>query len=795
MNRTIINVTLFLLGAFVSSVTNADDQIWTLPENPPCWARNPEGFHAEEKNENGVRFLQIIHKTDTDWATRIPGQIDVEPGQVFTLKAKIKNIGESACQTGVVLYDKQGDALDWSYGGVEVQPSPDWQITQSRFIVPHGVAKIEARVIGSRDTNVAVASYSIERSGEITPPSSTEETIIENAYLRLRFDSSTGAFSIRDLRTNREWRQSKEQRFLFVKDVVKDDLALTVQLIDGQTFSEFQARVELEKDKPELVARIIAPAELALEKSFDYPFPIQSSPTDRIVLPVNEGVSFPARDEASRVERMHTYGGHGLCSAFWAIVDDVLDASQSSGIMGIIETPDDCVVETRLRSTGTVDETKEERTLAIGCQWQPSMKKFRYNRTLRIIALEKGGYVAACKRYREYAKEIGLLVTFDEKIARNPNLAEGVDLLIGAANIWNWDGRGLESVAKLKEAGIDRILWSGGGDARTIEALNREEGVLTSRYDIYQDVMNPERYDEIQGVHGDWIPEAWPKDIAWDDPNGNWTRGWSVDAKDPTKPRVPCGVLCDLKAVEYAEKRIGDELKTKPYRARFLDTTVASPWRECWNPEHPTTRSQSKEERMKLLGLLGERFNLICGSETGIDASVPYCDFYEGMMSLGPYRCPESGRYLTRIWDEVPEEVEKYQMGEEYRLPLFELIYHGCVVSYWYWGDHNNKFPKLWRKRDLFNALYATPPMYCFTNKFFDENRERFIESYKTAEPASRLTGRVEMTDHQVLTQDRKVQKTVFANGVEVFVNFGATEYVCEDGVVLPPESSRIVEP
>lgn len=44
---------------------------------------------------------------------------------------------------------------------------------------------------------------------------------------------------------------------------------------------------------------------------------------------------------------------------------------------------------------------------------------------------------------------------------------------------------------------------------------------------------------------------------------------------------------------------------------------------------------------------------------------------------------------------------------EAYRLPLFALVYHGCVVSYWYWGDYNNKLPALWGKRDLSNALYG----------------------------------------------------------------------------------------
>ena len=83
-------------------------------------------------------------------------------------------------------------------------------------------------------------------------------------------------------------------------------------------------------------------------------------------------------------------------------------------------------------------------------------------------------------------------------------------------------------------------------------------------------------------------------------------------------------------------------------------------------------------------------------------------------MSVAPYRVPDSGRNIAKIWDEVPDKVAKYQVGERYRLPLWELVYHDCVCAHWYWGDYNNKLPKLWRKRDLFNALYGTVGMFMF---------------------------------------------------------------------------------
>ena len=788
-----------LFGSFCAP--GVGEETWTLPLEPPSWAREDGALTVaavENITPEGKAATHVVYTGERDWALRIPAKIDVKPGEIFTIRYRGKNCGEKAVRPSVVLYGEDDKATDWIFGGQEELPYGDWRSSETKFVVPYGVAKIEPRVVGDGKTDAYLEVFKLERTGAL-PLSSVKGTFpAENERLHVQFKMEDASFSVLDVRTGRRWEQTVEDRSqLFVLNAQPIPQGVDFELFDAQSFLAFHATVELEKDTPEIVVRLKADPQADQPEAIHYPYPFASRTTDRAILPMNEGISFPTTENPPGLSSIYTFGtfcGHGLCMAFWGFVNDTIDPTRSDGYMGIVETPDDSIVLIRPFAVDPKDpqaSNPEAKTLSAAQAWLGPKKLFGYDKSLRLVFFNEGGYVAMCKRYREYARKIGLLVSFDEKIKRNPNLAEGIERLVGAANIWSWDGDKLETIHKLQEMGFDHILWSAGGDARQIKEMNALEGVLTSRYDIYQDVMDPARYPELPGVHNGWIPEAWPKDIAWDSPDGHWTRGWSVDAKDKTKPRIPCGVLCDLKAVPYAEKRLGELLETTPYRCQFIDTTVASPWRECWNPEHPMTRSESKVARMALLGLLGKRFNLVCGSETGIDSSVPFCDYYEGMMSIGPYRCPEAGRYIERIWDEVPELVEKYQLGETYRLPLFELVYHGCVVSYWYWGDNNDKFPACWLKRDLFNALYGVPPLYGFKRDFLDKNRERFIESYKIAEPVSRLTGRVEMTDHQILTEDRRVQRTVFSNGISVVVNFGDQDYRYAD-VVVPAKSSKI---
>jgi hypothetical protein len=445
------------------------------------------------------------------------------------------------------------------------------------------------------------------------------------------------------------------------------------------------------------------------------------------------------------------------------------------GLMTLVETPDDAAVGV----------PRQEGRLCLAPEWEPERGEFGYARRLRYVAFERGGYVPMTKRHREHAKAVGLLKTLEEKRKENPN----VDRLIGAVNVWAFGMDGVKLCPEMQSLGIQRILWSAGGKPEQIEKLNAMQDVLTSRYDIYQDCMDPANFPKLRGVSRSWTSEGWPKDIMIN-AKGDWVRGWRVDGKQDEP--YWCGVLCDRLAPDYARRRISAEQKTLPLRCRFIDTTTASPWRECYSPDHPLTRRESKRYKMELLDVVSREFKLVTGCETGHEASVPYLHYFEGMLSLGPYRVKDSGRRMADVVEEVPEQVAKFQTGHYYRLPLWELVYHDCTVAQWYWGDYNNKLPKVWDRRDLWNALYGTPPMFLFKRKVWEENRDRFTQSYRTATPVARATGYSEMLSHAWLNADHSVQQTRFANGVVVTVNFSDQAYRLADGTSLGPMSHHV---
>ena len=734
------------------------------------WTRSPGGKMELDGDvcHGGSRAVRIEHRAREDWSLSQQQAREVEPGQIYELSGWVRVRGEGRTTLCVTPRDGDGQVTDWAFAGQTAEAGDDWQLLRCRFIVPPGTKTMLPRWIGDGPATVWLDDAQWRREGSVDDlrgkdlPATLQAS---NKLLDVTLRVADGTLSVVDRRNNHRWTQ-QVQRPVVVLEAKPIDDGFELRLLETANMLPITAMFRLDPQQPEIVVELTAEGELS--GALVFPHPLVSDKADFLVMPMNEGISYPAGDASISPAYYHLYGGHGLCMGWYGQTD------ARRGAMTLVETPDDAGVR-MFRRDGLLHLTPE---------WVPQKGRFGSARRLRYVFFDDGGYVAMCKRYRQYAQAIGRLKTLAQKRAENPN----VDLLVGAVNVWCWDRDAVAICREMQSAGVGRILWSHRLDPETLRALN-EMGVLTSRYDIFQDVMDPANFPNLRGVHPDWTTSAWPKDLMLG-ADGDWVRGWRVKGKD--EQWYPCGVLCDRQAVAYARERIPPELETHPYRCRFIDTTTASPWRECYHEDHPMTRSDSRQAKMDLLRFVSRECGLVTGSETGHEAAVPYVHYFEGMLSLGPYRVPDAGRNMREILEDVPEQVAKFQTGHYYRLPLWELVYHDCVVAQWYWGDYNNKLPAVWDRRDLLNALYGTPPMFMFDRRLWQEKRDRFVESYRTATEVARATGYAEMLSHAWLTDDHTVQQTRFAGGVTVTVNFGDRPHTLPDGHVLRPLSHRV---
>jgi len=732
----------------------------------PLWARDPmavRGVLDTAERHGSTQSLRIEHTGQKDWSLTPSLTLKVQPGEIYELSAWVRVQGAGSAMLCAIARDAGGKVINWAYGGQVAREAKEWRFLRSHFVIAPGIATICPRLIGDGPATVWCDDFALTRQGSLSALRTQglpAAVTIGNAAVEVSLRTGDATFAVKDLRANRTWVQRMDGAPMVVLDARADGPKIDLKLLDPASMRELTATARLDGDTPEMVVSIRAEGEM--DAPLAWPAPFASAKGELLILPVNEGISYPTDDESLPAMHYILYGGHGLCMPWYGVLDG------GTGWMAIVETPDDA----------SVDVPRRDGLLDLVPKWEPQKQHFGPDRVIRYIFSDSGGYVAMAKRYREYAKKTGLFKTLEEKRKALP----AVDLLVGAVNIWCWDPAAAAWCRELQGLGIRRILWSNALPPDQIKALN-DMGVLTSRYDIYQDAMNPENFPLLKWLHPDWTSDAWKNHDLMIGADGQWVRGWEVETKDGKM--IPCGTLCDREAVAYAKRRIPPDLATHPYRCRFIDTTTASPWRECYDPNHPMTRTDSKNYKMELLRYVSEGCGLVCGSETGHDAAVPFVDYFEGMLSLGPYRIPDAGRDMARIWEDVPEKVAKFQTGHVYRLPLWELVYHDCVVAQWYWGDYNNKLPKLWDRRDLWNALYGTPPMFMFDRKIWEANKDRFVKSYQTTAVA-RATGYSEMISHEWLTSDHSLQRTRFANGVVVTANFGDTPCSLPDGSSLP---------
>jgi len=483
---------------------------------------------------------------------------------------------------------------------------------------------------------------------------------------------------------------------------------------------------------------------------------------DPLVLDAEKGFVIAARyqdgllvatDDMAFQDRWWTT--HGTLDMPWVGLTDL-----KKGYLLLAETPDNARVQLRQVQVG------DRKLLAPALYWEDSKGQFRYPRRFLWSFVDQGGHVAICKRYRAYAKEQGFFKTLREKQQQVPQL----ERLAGAPDFWGVPG--LEFCREAKAAGIRHALINGRWSPQDMQAMV-DLGYLVGEYDNYVDIQ--------EGPLGESNRAPLPQSAIYD-PQGNPVQGWVTWDKKTTFMK-----MCPALAKEAAQLEIPPLLKKYPYNARFLDVTTASGLLECYSPQHPLTRTEFRQANEALAQYV-KSLGLVLGGEHGRWYGVPYYDYWEGMQSGGFYSWPAGhvGVNIPQKREEIGADYLKYGIGHYNRAPLWELCFHDCVVSTWYWGDSTghlyNAAPDLADKQDAFNILYGTIPLYWVSQPYsfrWDDPalRQRLLQSYRNTCKLHERLFYDEMLSHEFVTDDHAVQRTTWQSGLTVTVNFGQQPY------------------
>jgi hypothetical protein len=471
----------------------------------------------------------------------------------------------------------------------------------------------------------------------------------------------------------------------------------------------------------------------------------------------------------------------------------VCDLEKGMGYALILDTSDDAAVRCNSYPVGEFGRSltlpqeggrrsggAENRSVAAPqVIWNPSQGKFAYPRRLIYRFTSSGGYVALAKAYRAYAKEKGLLVTLAEKLKKNPNIRR----LFGAPDVWG--DASLKFAREAKVAGVDKMLIHGRSSPQEMKALN-DLGYLTSEYDNYTDILPVEEGKEIDSSH-DRLPDA----AVLKADNQRMTAWLTWDKKTQYMKRCPA---LWVKAAKVVVPKL---LETHPFIGRFIDVTTAEGLYECYDERHPLTKAQKRQCGAELLSYVRSQ-NLVMGGEHGIWWGVPHLDYIEGMMSGGFYSWPAGYLIHPKSKDETFDQLgraggmasgfaayEKWGIGHEWRVPLWELVFHDCIVSTWYWGDASDWLlqaaPEVTPKKDAFNILYGTIPLLWANREgSWHAARDVFLRTYRNTCKLHEVIAGTEMLSHEFVTPDRAVQRTKFSDGTTVIVNFGEKPYTAQ---------------
>lgn len=710
--------------------------------SPNFWSRDENAGNCRPEGSG----FRVVHSGTHDWSVNLGDPIPVRAGSALALYLKSGGTGAGKADISFVL--RKGDqVVDWMAGRRAISTKP--AVAKTTLLAAEGITSVQPRLTGDGPIDFSFSNVTVDRLTLATLGPNPKPVLLKNKWLKVRVNPADLSTRTTDLRNGKEWRTQGLAGAFAVTSVRSTATLVTIQAVTRDGLHPVELGIALEPKEAGISWHLKGDE---IPTNVEFPGALETKPTSEIVLPMNMGIRFAAGDAAVGEQWMVGYGGHGLCMAFFGQLED------GAGALHLIGNSDDFALYVR-RTDGR---------LASHPLWEPQdQTHLGYPRRLRTLFFDRADVTRLALRYRQDAKARGLVKTLAEKAKKSPN----VQRVAQAVNLWTWSDK-LPLAQAFRKAGIKNVLWSGGGSREELLGIQKL-GFVPGRYDIYQDVMDPAKFPDLPWLHPDWVTAAWPNDLI-RDASGDWIKGWVVQDKQGRD--VPCGALCDVEALKYATQRIPADLKQNPYEARFLDTTTASPYRQCFDPRHPMTRTQSRVARMDLLQYITD-LGLVTGSETGHEASVPHLTYYEGMMSLGPYRVADAGTDPPKRYDVLPEPVVKFQLGEKYRIPLWQLVYGDCTVSGWYWGDSSDKNLATWRRRDLWNILYGSQPLYFTDLAYFQAHRDRYVQSYHDVQAALSRVAMHRMVEFRVLTPDRSVQQTRWDNGTVITVNFGSKPF------------------
>jgi len=541
-------------------------------------------------------------------------------------------------------------------------------------------------------------------------------------------------------------------------------IALGVFQRDGARIdAQIDLFVCLEGKQEELVCELVAQEDQIRVLECRWPAALSENAFDTTIIPFMQGMLLP-KDWAKKVWLYDTMCyGRGLYMPWWG------HQKGAAALLVLIETPTDAGCGFQHPAGGPTQ---------MQLRWVHSLGKLRYPRRVRYCFFEKGNYVDLAGRYRLHARQTGHFVSLKEKIARNPLVGKLLGSPIVHTNILSHiqpeshyyhkddPARNHQLTTFDERAGHLRQLAARGIDRAYVHL----DGWGFRGYDnLHPDVLPPcpeaggwegmkrfaETCDELGyvfAIHDQY--RDYYLDAQSYDPRHTIL---DHDGKRPTHSIWFGGresILCSRLALGHVKKNYSSLLRHGiKVRGAYLDVFAVVPPDECYNPEHPATRSDCLDYRGMCLDFIRSTGGVV-SSEEPADWAVPHID----LVHHGPYALEPNPGHGPAMG--IP-------------IPLFNLVYHDALLLPWSLGKGSWGIPQddLGYLHGLANA--GLPYLSLHPG---DEE----LEKVRTMCALHQRVGLLEMTNHKFLDKSFRKQRTTFADGTTVTIDLDEETFAIE---------------
>jgi hypothetical protein len=526
----------------------------------------------------------------------------------------------------------------------------------------------------------------------------------------------------------------------------------------------------VEGSAEDLVTTLIASDGATRVLRCDWPAGLATESFDTTVVPYMQGMLLPkAWPEEARLHDTLCFG-RGLCQSWWG------HEQGAAAMLVILETPDDGGCHFDHPAGGPTQ---------IGPRWVHSLGRFSYPRRARMCFFDQGNYVDLAKRYRRHAMATGRFVSLREKIARNANVAR----LIGAPVVHTkilYHRQPESSYHHKDDPAKNHQLVT--FDARAKDLQSLATNGIANAY-VHLDGWGLRGYDNL---HPDVLPPC-PDAGGWDgmkrfaevcDQLGylfaihDQYRDYYLDARSYDERHTlieengkrPSGstwsggkqsILCPSLAPGHVRKNHSAILEHGvKLRGAYLDVFSIVPPEECYNPEHPVTRTECLRYRGECLDSV-RSWGGVVSSEEPSDWSVRHLD----LLHHGPFALN-------------PNPIKGPAMG--IAIPLFNLVYHDALLIPWSLDRGDWEIPE--KDSGFLYALANGGMPYLELNPGPEE-----LERVRTVCALHRRVALLEMTQHEFLDTRHRRQRTTFADGTRVTIDLDTDKWEVEPGLEQQP--------